>query len=49
MVISILKDKRGQWARAMAREQRSQERRERLGMTKEMLKQGLMQMRLLIN
>lgn len=33
-------DKKGQWARAMARERRSEERRERLGMTKELLKKG---------
>ncbi len=37
----MLKNKRGQWAGMMARERRSQERRERLGMTKELLKQGL--------
>ncbi|MBI2666816.1 hypothetical protein HYX13_04345, partial [Candidatus Woesearchaeota archaeon] len=41
MLLGMLKDKRGQWGRAMARERRSQERRERLGITKEMLKQGL--------
>jgi len=41
MVVSMLKDKKGQWARAAARERRSQDRRERLGMTKELLKQGL--------
>ncbi len=34
-------NKKGQWAHAMARERRSQERRDRLDVTKEFLKEGL--------
>jgi predicted transcriptional regulator len=37
----MLKNKKAQWVKAMARERRSAERRERLEVTKEFLKQGL--------